>query len=73
MSLVAHSEDPSTKITCSVAITKITEVDQCNRSTVVNHEVAAMHVAVKKDPGALHFSTGRPIENVLRNLCGPFG
>ncbi len=73
MGLVAHTEDPSTKITCPVAITKITEVDQCSWATVMNNEVAAMHVTVKKDLRTPQFSVGRLIEIVLGDLCGPFG
>lgn len=73
MSLVAHTEDPSTKITCPIAIAKIAEVDQRSWATVVNNEVAAMHVTVKKDLGTLQFSVGRLIEIVLGDLCGPFG
>jgi len=72
MGLETHTEDPSAKIPCSVAITKISEVDQCSWATVVNNEVAAMHVTVKKDLGTLQFCKTRPIEIVLGSLCGPF-
>jgi len=73
MSPVAHSEDPSTKVTGAVTITKITKVNQGSWAAVVNNEVAAVHVTVKKDLGTLQFSKSCLIEIVLGNLCRPIG
>jgi hypothetical protein len=67
MSLVANTENPSTKITGSIAITKIPEVNQCRGAPSINNEVAAVDVAVKKDLGTVHFRMSSPVEVVLRN------